>query len=64
MRIDDQGTIVLFIPETDEEHAWLQTNTQNEEWQWQDRSLVVDHRLAPWLLKAVEEAGFFKLVAS
>lgn len=30
MKIEDQGTIVLFIPETDEEYAWLKENTQNE----------------------------------
>ena len=60
MKIDNQGTVVLFIPETDEEYDWLQNNTQNEPHQWRGKALVADHRPARELIEAVVEMGFVK----
>ncbi len=58
MRIDDQGTVVLFIPESDLEYEWLTVNVENEPWQWMGRSLAVDHRYADGLIEYINESGF------
>jgi hypothetical protein len=58
MQIDDQGSVVLFIPEGDLEHEWLTLNAEAEPWQWLGRSLAVDARSAPPLCSALEGAGF------
>jgi hypothetical protein len=58
MQIDNQGSVVLFIPENKTEKKWLQDNTQAEDWQWLGSSLVVDHRMAHDLAEAVAEEGF------
>jgi hypothetical protein len=61
MRIDNQGSIVIFFPDTDAELTWLTDNTQTEAWQWQGKgslpSLVVDHRFAQDLAEGIKEAG-------
>jgi hypothetical protein len=57
MIVDNQGSVVVFTPEGDREHTWLAHNTDNEPWQWQGSSLVVDHRLARDLLSAIEAEG-------
>lgn len=58
MKIKDEGSIVLFITESDEECDWLEENTNAESWQWMGTALVVDHHMAESLLEAVREAGF------
>jgi hypothetical protein len=55
MRIENNGSVVLFVPTTPAELQWLRVNTQNEDWQWQGDSLVVDHRPAQFLMEAVQE---------
>lgn len=58
MRVQDEGTIVLFIPESDEEHEWLKENTNNEDWQWLGRNLAVDHSMAGDLARGIEADGY------
>jgi len=58
MVIDDQGSVVLFIPSNSEEVAWLEDNTNCEAWQWLRGCLAVDHRMAEDLIQGVKDAGF------
>jgi hypothetical protein len=58
MIIDNQGSVVVFSPEGDLEYEWLTLNTETEPYQWQGRSLVVDHRYAEDLIEGVRSAGF------
>ena len=58
MVVNDQGSVVVFTPEGDYEYEWLMLNTDNEPWQWQGRSLVVDHRPAQGLVEYLESEGF------
>jgi hypothetical protein len=56
MRIGDQGSIVLFTPETDEEKTWIDENVDPDA-QWLGRSLVVEHRYADDLTAGMASDG-------
>ena len=58
MTIDDQGSVVLFIPSNSEEVAWLEDNVSSESWQWLGGSLAVDHHMAEGLIEGIRNAGF------
>lgn len=58
MIIDDQGSIVLFIPRNSEELTWLEDNTSADSWQWLGGSLAVDHHMAEDLIEGIRNAGF------
>ena len=63
MKIEDQGTVVLFTPDNDEEQFWLDENVVYDEWQLVQpdvgrAGLAVDHRFALDLFHAVREQGF------
>lgn len=58
MLVNDQGTIVTFTPEGDYEYEWMMVNLETEAWQWQGRSLVVDHRPAQDLIELFQHEGF------
>jgi hypothetical protein len=58
MVVSDQGSIVVFTPESDYEYEWMTLNLQTEDWQWQGRSLVVDHRPAQDLVDIMQSEGF------
>jgi hypothetical protein len=58
MRIDNQGSVIMFQPDGDFEYEWLTLNTDAEPYQWLGRNLVVDHRMAEDLLQGVRDAGF------
>lgn len=59
MKVQYDGTVVLFTPEKEEERTWLETNVSSEPWQWPYRdALVVDHRYADELSAGVQDAGF------
>lgn len=61
MVVDNQGSLVLFHPESEAEHQWLQTNANAEDWQWSGQALVVDRRLASAVMFGAQEAGLLVL---
>jgi hypothetical protein len=58
MVVNDQGSVVIFTPEGDFEYEWMMLNLETESWQWQGRSLVVDHRPAQDLVDLIQHEGF------
>lgn len=58
MVVNDQGSVVIFTPEGDFEYEWMMLNLETEPWQWQGRSLVVDHRPAQDLVEIIQHEGF------
>ena len=58
MRIDDQGTIVVLYPETEDESDWLTENTNAEPWQFLGRGLAIDYRFAEDVITGLINAGF------
>ena len=63
MKVENQGTVVLFTPDSDEEQFWLDANVVTEEWQWLQHScgrasLAVDPRFGHDLFEAIREQGF------
>ena len=58
MVVNDQGSVVIFTPEGDFEYEWMMLALETEPWQWQGRSLVVDHRPAQGLVELIEGEGF------
>lgn len=58
MVVNDQGTVVIFTPEGDLEYEWMMINLETEAWQWQGKSLVVDHRPAQDLIEVFQHEGF------
>ena len=58
MKVRNEGTILLLIPESVEERKWLMDNTENEDWQWLGPNMVVDHHMCDDLIEGLQEAGF------
>lgn len=52
----DEGTIILFIPMTEEALSWLEENTVDGP--WFSGALAVERRYAPDLAAGMEGAGF------
>ena len=50
VRVEDQGTIVLFTPESDDGSAWMDDNVYAEDWQFIGSGVAVEHRYAPDLV--------------
>lgn len=57
IRIIDQGSIVQFMPLTDDGAAFLQHSLDHEGWQWMGRSLCVDHRFANGVIELAVAEG-------
>ena len=58
MKIDNQGSIILFSPQGDEEYNWLVECVDSEPYQWLGNSLAVDHRMAGALIDEINDIGF------
>jgi len=58
VRIDDQGTLVMFEPISQAAKDWFSEHVQSESWQWMGTRLGVDHRMAQNLVDGIEGAGF------
>lgn len=54
--VQDEGSIVLFKPLTDEAREWLECNVQ-EDAQWFGGALVVEPRYAANLAQGILEAS-------
>ncbi len=57
VRVQDQGTIWLFRPETESARRWLLEHVHPNA-TWWGGALVADHRPARDLLAGIREAGF------
>ncbi len=57
MMLSDNGSIVLFTPETAEERAWIEENVAPEGWQWFGGALVVEARFAGALADGMINEG-------
>jgi hypothetical protein len=55
--IDNQGSIVRVIPETQQAKDWIQENTDTESWQWFGNALCVEWRYADDLIAGMQAAG-------
>jgi hypothetical protein len=56
IQIENQGSLILFIPITENAKTWLQENVQ-EDAQWFGKALVVEPRYAGDLARGCREAG-------
>lgn len=54
VEIRNEGSIMLFVPNTDEAHDWLQEHTDG---QWFGNALVVEPRYAGPLAEGLVDAG-------
>lgn len=52
IEIINQGSLVGFLPRTNEGANWLNDEVQAEPWQFMGRVLYVDHRMAAPLIEA------------
>lgn len=58
MRIRDEGTIIMLIPEQPAERDWLEQNVSAEPWQWLGPNLCIEWRYFEPLATGLIEAGF------
>lgn len=55
--VDNQGTIMVLTPQTQEAKDWFDENVEAEGWQWMGDGLAVDHRMAENLLQGILTSG-------
>ena len=58
MRINNEGSVVQFIPENQVEIDWINDQVYADDFQWIGTTLVVDHHMAQDLIWAITDAGF------
>ncbi len=55
VRIENQGSIVLFHPLTEQAWDWFADFVEADWWRWSEGMLAVDHRLANDLRTRLEK---------
>jgi len=58
MLLDNQGSIVLLIPETNNEADWLASNVNAEDYMWMGKGLAVENRYVENILEGLISEGF------
>ena len=58
MIIDDQGTLIIFQPENQEERDFLRNEVDSQPYQWLGNNLAVEHRFAQYLALGIQRFGF------
>ena len=58
IRIAHQGSIFTFTPLNNAAREWIKDHVDYEDWQWNGRTLVVDHRYGFALAVGFVDAGF------
>jgi len=53
----NDGSVVLFTPNTDAARDWVRDNVQLEDWQWLGNGFAVDHRYAGDLAEGMVADG-------
>jgi hypothetical protein len=51
------GSVTTLRPETDEAREWLAENVDTSEAQWFGRALVIEPRMAPEIIDAIDRDG-------
>lgn len=57
VKIDNQGTIWMFHPISEDAKAWVDENVQLESYQWMGPRFAVEHRYASQLVQGMMEQG-------
>src|ERR1700677_2636013 len=60
----NEGSIVLLIPNSNEGKAWIEENLQLESWQWHGGGAVVEWRYAPDMVHGMIDDGLEVIPAS
>lgn len=55
--VQDQGSIFIVVPLTDDARAWLRENVDPGAMQW-GGGIVVEHRYIDPLVDGIKDAGF------
>jgi len=58
VRLEDEGSAVLFQPLTPAAHTWMQENIPAEDWQWLGGRLAVERRYVDDVIDGLVKAGF------
>jgi len=58
IKIQNEGSIIVFTPMTSEALEWINENCEVESWQWVGGSLAIDHRFAEYIIYGLADAGF------
>lgn len=59
VQINDQGSVVVFIFNSQSAKEWANENLQTEHWQWfGSNALAVDHRFADPIITFLQDDGF------
>lgn len=57
IQLHNEGSLVGFLPLTEEGRTWLREEVQAEAWQFLGGALYVDHRMASPLIEAACDDG-------
>lgn len=57
IRVENHGTIMLVIPESDAAREWIDENVHTEGWQWIGPALAIEPRYLPELLQGASDDG-------
>lgn len=63
MKFINHGTIIQFIPDTDDDTDFLENRCQSEDWQWMGHTLCVSYREAGVIAEAMVEDGLLEVVS-
>jgi hypothetical protein len=58
MKVEKEGSVVIFTPDNEDEATWMKANVVAESWQWIGWSLAVDQHFADELFDAARGQGF------
>lgn len=57
IQLHNEGSLVGFLPLTEEGRTWLREEVQAEPWQFANGVLLIDHRMAAPILEAASDDG-------
>ncbi len=57
VRVNDQGSVVMIEPVSDEAKTWVQENVGLEGWQWFGPAFACEPRMADPLIEGMRDAG-------
>lgn len=56
-KVEDNGTIVLVIPQSDAAKQWVEANVHSEPWQWYGPALAVEPRMVEEIMEGALNDG-------
>lgn len=57
IQIVNEGSVVSFIPQTEEGQSWLDSNLEVDGWQKLGKAVIVEARLAGAIIEGMENDG-------